>query len=488
MNTKIVETETNEETPLEYQLFNLSFSEPGAISYFNERLPADMVGILHGQTGLHEFYVALLDFYNKTGLDPIDPLAFKTWLELETEIYGALGGPGGVKVFLELVQSIEKSDAESVVKVLRHKANKRKQMDFLQELQGILTKKGHKSDDEVAQISQLTEQIRGLENDLDVNPLASVTTAHDIAARADHLMEMPDFLSTPFKSLNRAMGYTDDGGFFRGAVHAIIAPSGKGKSTFAKCLMNDWVEKGHTVLYVNFEEAQAHWETILFTQVIKENVYAKTAVWSKDERQERIDTFRNTLKGWGNRFMVRHDPDTSYFSDLEIWLRDIMGHNDIIPDVVIIDTIQSLIEKGKGARWGEFEYMMIRLEKLARDMNSVFIITAQQNTEAMKEKREQIKQSDTGGSIAIQQKSSVTIFITEKKLVSGDDSDEDYLMQLQIPKNRITGSTFMLNPPLVMYNDESKSYLDCDTLDDKLYESELTLESVLNPGTGDFSY
>lgn len=486
MSIKTTETASNfeEAVPLEYQLFSLSFQEQGAITYFSENLPPSMVGILHGQTGIHEFYVALLDFYNKTGLDPINPVAFKSWLSTETEIYDALGGPGGVKVFLDMVMDVEKSTPESVSKVLRHKANKRQQMDFLQQLQNILTKKGHKSDQEVLEIEHLTDQIRSLEQDLDVNPLDSVTTAHDIANRADRLMEMPDFLSTPFKSLNRAMGYTDDGGFFRGAVHAIIAPSGKGKSTFSKVLMNNWVNEGKSVLYVNFEEAQAHWETILFTQIIGENVYAHSAEWTAPEREERIAHFREVLGQWGERFMVRHDPDTSYFSDLEIWLRDIMGHNKKAPDVVIIDTIQSLIEKGKGARWAEFEHMMIRLEKLARDMNAVFIITAQQNTSAMKEKREQIQQSDTGGSIAIQQKSSVTIFITEKKLISNDDSEDDCLMQLQIPKNRITGSTYMLNPPTVLYNDESKSYIEAPEIDDALYAS----VEISMTDTGDFSY
>lgn len=462
MSLKIEEKSNQEEIPLEYQLFSLAFKQPGAIQYFAENLPNIYVGKLHGQTGIHEFYNALLYFYEKTGLDPIDPIAFRSWLESETGIYEALGGAGGVKIFLDLVMGAELSTQESVVKVIRHKANKRMQMDHLHELQTLLAKKGHKSDEEVTQINDLTEQIRMLESDLDIDPLASVTTANDIALRADKLMKLPDFLSTPFKELNRAMSYTEDGGFFRGAVHAIIAPSGKGKSTFAKCLMNHWVDNGHTVLFVNFEEASAHWETILFTQIIGQNVYAHAEEWTFDEREEHLYTFRERLGKWGDKFMVRHDPDTSYFSDLEIWLRDIMGHNDRVPDVVIIDTIQSLIEKGKGARWAEFEHMMIRLEKLARDMNSVFIITAQQNTEAMKEKRDVIKQSDTGGSIAIQQKSSVTIFITEKKLISGDDSEDDCLMQLQIPKNRITGASFMLDPPVVRYHDESKSYLDFD--------------------------
>lgn len=460
-----------DDTPLEYQVFSLAFRQPGAMQYFSENLPSQVVGLVHGNAGLNEFYTALLDFYTKTGLDIIDPITFKSWLSTETEIYDALGGPGGVQVFLDVVMDLELSTPESVSKVLRYRANKRKQMDFLQDLQLILSKKGHKSDYEVDQISKLTEQIRSLEQDLDIDPFEQVTTASDISARADQLMKLPDFLSTPYKSLNKTMGYTEDAGFFRGAVHAVIAASGKGKSTFAKCLCNHWADSGYTTLYVNFEEAQAHWETVLFSQIIGENVYAKADIWTPEEKQDRINMFRSRLDSWGNRFMAKHDPDTSYFSDLETWLRDMMGHNEIVPDVVVIDTLQSMMEKGKGTRWAEFEYMMIRLEKLARDMNAVFIITAQQNAEAMKEKRDVMRQSDTGGSIAIQQKSSVCIFITQKKLISGDDSDEDAIMELQITKNRITGSTYSLDPPLVLYSDESKSYLEFNTLDDKKYNA-----------------
>lgn len=473
---------SDEQECLEYQLYALAFKYEGAMTMFYENLPTYMVGIAHGQTGLHEFYQALWDFYDKTHLDPVDPIAFRSWLESETHIYDALGGPGGAAAFIDMTLQLDLSTPESVIKVLKGRYNKRKQLDYTQELQTILAKKGHKSDEEVAQISQLTDQIRSLENDLDYNPLTSVTTANDIAARAEVLMELPEFLTTPFKNLNKCMGYREDGGFFRGAVHAVIAPSGMGKSTFCKSLVNWWADEGYTTLFINYEEVQAHWETVLMTQVLEENVYAHADDWTKNERQDKLKTFRNKMTSWGDRFMVKHDPDTSYFSDLEIWLRDIMGHNSVVPDVVVIDTIQSLIEKGKGQRWGEFEYMMLRLEKLARDMDAVFIITAQQNADAMKEKREVIKQSDTGGSITIQQKSSVTIFITPKLLAGMEESD-DHVMQLQIPKNRITGSTFMSDPPLVMYSDERKSYLPFEGVDSAEYT-----ENVLSFNTNELDF
>jgi replicative DNA helicase len=274
------------------------------------------------------------------------------------------------------------------------------------------------------------------------------------------------------------MGYTDDGGFFKGAVHAIIAPSGKGKSTFAKCLVNNWADQGYRVLFVNFEEAISHWERVLMTQIIGKNVYKESINWTPEQKDHNLKIFKDKLEEWGDRFMVRHDPETPYFEDLERWLRDITGNNERLPDVVVIDTIQSMFTRGgKGKpRWGEFEEMMVRLEKLARDMNCVLIITAQENSNRMKEKREVVQQSDTGGSLAIQQKCAVTIFITEKKLMSGDDSEDDNIMQLQIPKNRITGSTFVYDSPLVRYVDEKKTYEEYEAITEKDYNRDVDFD------------
>jgi len=181
--------------------------------------------------------------------------------------------------------------------------------------------------------------------------------------------------------------------------------------------------------------------------------------------------------------MVRHDPDTPYFEDLEFWLRDIIGQNSMMPDVVIIDTIQSMFTRGKGKpRWGEFEEMMVRLEKLARDMNCALIITAQENANRMKEKREVVQQSDTGGSLTIQQKCAVTIFLTEKRLATDDDTEDENIMQLQIPKNRITGSSFLYDPPLVKYIDYKKTYEEYEPVTDDSYTSSDSLLDELLSG------
>lgn len=224
-------------------------------------------------------------YYRATQLDIVDTIAFKSWLKTETDIYDALGGPVGVDSMFSVLVNLDLSNSESVLKLIEHKANKRRQIDYLQELQMLITQKGNKSDEDVERISLLTAKIRELENQISYNPLDNVTTAKDISGRAEDLLVIPDFMSTQFKSLNRAMGYTDKGGFFKGAVHAIIAPSGKGKSTFAKCLVNHWVDSGYSILYINFEEAKAHWERVLMTQVIEKNIYAEASNWSSEERK-----------------------------------------------------------------------------------------------------------------------------------------------------------------------------------------------------------
>jgi replicative DNA helicase len=472
-----------EKIPLEYQIFALSIKKDGAIKYFADNLPEDLVGPVHGEKGINEFYVALLGYHKATNLNIVDPIAFRSWLETDSDIHEALGGDAGVSIMLDILNSLDLSTPESIAELIKHKAKKRKQINYLQELQHILTQKGLKDQNDLARIEVLTSEIRELESQIRYDPLEKVTTGNDIISRVDSLLDIPNFLPTQFKTLNRAMGYTDSGGFFRGAVHAIIAASGKGKSTFAKCLANHWLDTGYRVLYVNYEEAIGHWERILMTQIIGKNVYAEYWKWTDQEKEKYFQIFKQKLMMWGDRLMVRHDPDTPYFEDLEFWLRDILGHNVDIPDVVIIDTIQSMFTRGNGKgkpRWGEFEEMMVRLEKLARDMNSVLIITAQENANRMKEKREVVQQSDTGGSLTIQQKCAVTIFLTEKRLATDDETEDENIMQLQIPKNRITGSAFLYDPPLVKYVDSKKVYEEYEPLTDNSYSNSSLLNDLLN--------
>lgn len=479
----IEEDEILNDSLVEYQLFSLCLNEDGAIKYFHDNLPDSLVGIIHDEKGIHELYSALLSFYRATDCQKVDVNAFKIWLKSETDIFSALGGEDGVTLMLSYIKDVDIASKESVLALVKHKAEKKKQSDHLIELQLLLKKKGLRSQEDLDRINYLTKQISDIETISKSNPFDDITTAKDIASRAVDLLDIPDFVPTQFKALNRAMGYTDEGGFFKGAVHAIIAPSGKGKSTFAKCLANNWLDNGYRVLYVNFEEAIGHWERILMTQILGKNVYSEADKWSPEEKKKNIEIFKNKLDQWGDRLMVRHDPDTPYFEDLENWLRELVGTNSKVPDVLIIDTIQSMFTRGSGKgkpRWGEFEEMMVKLEKLARDMGCVLIITAQENSNRMKEKREVVQQSDTGGSLAIQQKCAVTIFITEKRLAGDDETEDENVMQLQIPKNRITGSSFVYDPPLVRYVDSKKIYEDYEVVDDSSYSGSSTFADLLN--------
>lgn len=408
---------------------------------------------------MHELYLAFLDYYKHTGLDPVDPIAFRAWLSDQGQNFvQSLGGEAVVAEYLEAFNDIDLSNAESVATLLKHRANKRKQLNAMQELQLLINSKDIKTAADRNKLTYLTDEIRSLEQEIGCDPLSVVTTATDIIAHIDDLWEIPDFVSTPYDSLNVALGYSAKGGFIRGSVNAIAAPSGHGKSTLVKCFANHWLDQGYTILYINFEEPQEHWERILMTQITGQNIYAGL---EPGQREGHTNTFKTKLNEWGNRMMIRHDPDTSYFDDLELWLRDIIGHNERIPDIVIIDTIQSMhIKTGGKPRWGEYEQMMIRLEKLAKDMNCVLIITAQENLTRIKEKREVAEQYDIGGSITIVQKSTVTIVITKKASLPGQDAVDESLVQLSIPKNRITGTAFVGNPPILRYNDNTKSFED----------------------------
>jgi hypothetical protein len=60
--------------------------------------------------------------------------------------------------------------------------------------------------------------------------------------------------------------------------------------------------------------------------------------------------------------------------------------------------------------------------------------------------------------------------------MSGDDSEDDNIMQLQIPKNRITGSTFVYDSPLVRYVDEKKTYEEYEAITEKHYNRDVDFD------------
>lgn len=475
------------EKPFEYQIIAASFKVPGAIAQFAEELDPASVGLVHGLTGIHEIYKSLLAYHHEIGTDTIDPIAFKSWLQTETEIVDAIGGPMAIDDLLKDVMHTELSDTQSIIKLTQYRARTRVQLDKLYQLRELLSNKGQNNEKDKEKILNLAAQITELEQDLNYDPLKSVRTGWDIAQDIDKLWDVPPFLPTQFPALNKALGYSEiTGGIPRSAITTIVALSGYGKSTLARCLCNHWLDQGETVLFINFEEVQQHWERTLMTQVTLANVYAEAQNISQQKKQELTAQFKTKLAQWGDNLMVRHDPDTLFFEDLEMWLRDVMGHGAKKPTVVVIDTIQSMFTKSGGrSRWGEFEQIMVRLEKLAKDMNAAFILTAQQNINSTKEKREVINQSDMGGSVTITQKSSVVMFLTPVKDATGDETISETLMQVQIPKNRITGTVFASDPPIIQYDDRIKSYINYDphALDDMMeYQGE-----VLNLGYGELN-
>lgn len=466
------------ELPLEYQIFALAFKEDGAIDHFAEELPVSEVCSIDENAGIREFYQALLDFHELTGNHKVDPISFCSWLEASRTTYAAIDALVGIDTFMDTVMSIDVSNAIDVAAVLKDRHKTRQQLNFVQELQQLVQSKEHKTEADQEKIAMLTSKIVELQNRVNYNPLSKVKTAQQIVDSIDDIFTIPPFLATPFKSLNRALGYTDEGGMFRGAVHAIVATSGQGKSTLAKAMANHWLDDGYSVLYVNYEEAEGHWNRILLTQILKENVYKEADNWSQQEKDDRKAIFSKKMDEWGDRLLVQHDPDSCYFSDLERWFRDLIGSN-ITPDVVIIDTIQSMLGDGKGPRWGDYELMMIKLERLAKDMNAVFIITAQQNNDAVKDNRNVAKQSDVGGSIAIVQKCSVIMVLSAMRDVNKDESIDESLMGIQILKNRITGHGFVHDPPMVKYVDDYKSYVEVEEVDLDIYNNDQSLKDLI---------
>lgn len=734
--------ETEERTAdieLALTILSLCFERPLAIEYFSGNLPVQAMWF--AGKGIAEVYEAMLDLHTATGGDVVDVTVFRSWIENETRIFDALGGHAGLDSFLSGLPGDTGERQDALASYAKYRFSKIEQGKLAGDLLAVTQSKDRDSKEQLAEI---LDQIKEL-NVATSDPAKYIETGSDIADRAEEMWELPDFISTQFKTLNKAMGYDEDNsGFCKGAVHAVLASSGKGKplhintnvtmgdgsikhlkdvvvgdkvinskgqvdnvtevheqgmlpvicittrsgrkivsaldhgfltvggwteakdlklgtklampsrvnaqvnpennvaefkkaaktsylgvprwvskglesqittylsqalalngrilavakstipiidftvsnsvaagdirilldrfgvssmlvdnnrkmflrvadttsarnllqrltlsglqkgvadmwlsanpgenpkyvydeithiadqgtaecrcltverdhtfiaegvvvhnSTFAKSLMNHWVDEGHTVLFVNYEEATAHWERVLFTQVTKQNVY-KSSKMDPRERASYTKLFKDKMTEWDGKFLVKHNPDTPYYEDLDDWIRS-LHRNGTHLDVIIVDTIQSLfLKKGKNLpRWGQYEEMMVRLEKLAKDTHSAIILTAQENSNRMKEKREVVQQSDAGGSLTIIQKCAVSIFITDANKNGAIDSIDDGVMQLQIPKNRITGKAFTVNPPHVRYNDEHKLYEEFALPSEEIYD-----KTSLNANDFDFN-
>ena len=447
---------------LELQVLGLAFRKDGAVEYFAKNLPAEDVGLPRDLKGVYEVYRQLINYWKETKEASVDPTAFRAWLEYETDIAEAVGGSDQLDLLFRPAMSTELSTPEAVSALVKRRARESRRR---QAVESLMKKVEAGAPEE--EVDELLQHVRSLGPQSLESLLDAVSTGSDIADRVDGLYELPDFLPTPFPALNRALSYSEDGGLAKGSVYAVVAASGAGKSTLAKSLMNHWVGTGHEVLFVNYEESESHWERILFNQLTGWNPYTINQM-SQEDRDRAGQLFRDKLGDWGDRFIVHHNPDTVFFEDIEMWLREVVRQRrekgqDI--DAVIIDTIQSVFLKAGSSlpRWGQYEVMMVRLEALAKELDCVFMITAQENNNRVKEKREVVEQSDIGGSVTIVQKCTAVMVLMKKSAMEGDQvSGSDSFVEIQIPKNRITGETYSLEPPLLKFDDKQKSFESID--------------------------
>lgn len=470
----------NEEAQLDKQILAASLYDPEAIGIFSEFLNPDAVGKPVQAYGYFQLYSDIVKCHKEIG--EVTPDIFGAWLDNYPAVLDQLGGKKSYNELVKSLDGVEKINPTSLLKLAHKRLGRTQTIKKMEELKQALGDDGADDDSLEALSMEIQDRIRSARPEHKL----VIRTATNIAEDAEALWDFQPFIPTQYKGLNASLGYDrDSGGVMRGNIYSIVATSGLGKSTLVKSMCNHWLDTGYKVLFINFEEAQDHWERILMTQITENNAYKKIA---SDEAARMTKKFKSKMNEWGDRFMIRHDPDSLYYEDLEHWLKEIYdNHEDKRPDIVVIDTIQSLFTKSGGkARWGEFEYIMVRLEKLAKEMNAVFILTAQQNSNALKESRTEINQSDIGGSVTIVQKSSVVIVLVPRKdnvdLDSFGSEGISDIIELHMPKNRITGTSAKKNPPLVKYDDEKKLYSDWSLAQDskysKQFEQTLDLDQI----------
>jgi replicative DNA helicase len=447
---------------MDYDVLATVLKDPKAPAVFKEHIIDGAVGKVNHSYGIYQLYKNAIKCYEAVGEVNFD--TFGKWLQQYPDLYEKIGGKKSYDELVAQLDSIEPSDPVTLSKLVNHSYNRTIALNKLESLKEKLASDQSTDDDIDEATIQLQEKIRGVKK----REKICIRTALDIAKDSDDLFSTEPFIPTQYKSLNKSLGYDKNlGGMMRGNIYSIVATSGRGKSSLAKSMCNHWLDQGEKILFINFEESKQHWERILMTQVTGHNVY-KSSNKTSDQLAKISNEFRKKMEEWGTRFMVRHDPDSLYFEDLEGWLRDLYDHQEEDrPDIVVIDTIQSLFTKSGGkARWGEFEQIMVRLEKLAKDMDAVFILTAQQNSNSLRESRNEINQSDIAGGVTIVQKSSVVMVLmpmqTEIDLDSYGSDGITPIMEVHIIKNRIAGLQSNNNPPLVIFDDECKLYLDYD--------------------------
>jgi replicative DNA helicase len=147
-------------------------------------------------------------------------------------------------------------------------------------------------------------------------------------------------------------------------------------------------------------------------------------------------------------------------------------------DVLIVDTLQSLEVFGRktNQRWQIYEYIMMRLERLAIEQNIAIIITGQENVNRMREGREEASMADTGGSISIEQKSAVVMH-----LIIPQTEDVD-TVEIQITKNRVVGTSMTQRPVQFIYDDHYKGHREYEPRPSKQEEEVKRVASRIKAG------
>lgn len=440
---------------LDYQVLAAGLYDEGAMATFVNNLDPEAVGKPAESFGMYQLYRNMVKCYESQG--DISAAGFHNYLSEYPEVYESLGGAEGYGELMSRLEKTSRPDPKSLIKSVDRRYKK---VQLSKQL-NMLNKALFDDDVDETTIAELGHDIKSRSEEVRSQVDFQVRTAADMIDDVEELWEKQSFLPTPFPDLNEALGYDKEtGGLLRAGVYAIVARSGLGKSVLSKNIANHLLDNGYSCLYINYEEPEKLWEKILFTQITGTNPFKDV---DSSEAAAATERYQAKLAEWGQRLMVQHDPKSLYYEDIENWIRQLYIEHPQKPDLVVIDTLQSMFSKSGGkARWGEYEQMMVRIEKLAKDIDAAFILTAQQNNNALRESRTEINQSDIGGSVTIAQKATATLVIQERKTDMDDefmqDSADSGVMEVQIPKNRITGTTFANRRPLIQYDDTYKSY------------------------------
>jgi len=368
------------------------------------------------------------------------------YIREETDDYDYLGGPS-LKERLVSLSSLDLGSPRNDAKKLKEDASRREMADTLQIAAQLAQERGNDKE-----FSEIMGRLNQLREEITYDPLDGVMQADDLLSSLDTIDQMPDFVPTRFPSLNAAIGYDPQrGGLAKGAVHALVGAPGAGKSTFTISLLTGFLESGQSVAFANFEITESLWVKFFFA-----NCTGCNTLRMKDYPQgffERSkEKFSRLMKEWEDRVFIKHSHSSLFYEDIETWIRDVSRDKSI--DVLIVDTLQSL-EVGSrkyATRWQAYEHIMMRLERLALDLNVAVLITGQENVNRIKEGRETASISDTGGSVAIEQKSAVVMH-----LIVPSDEIVDWV-EIQLTKNRVVGKISDASTIQFQYDDNYKGH------------------------------